>query len=88
VDCIVAALAIFTIITVVKFQVDAPEWFWMIISLGVALGIVIPTWDEYGWAWWSPLAIAGIVLFLQRLDDLLLLKRDETLMTVSRRTNR
>lgn len=84
-DYIVAALAIFTVITLIKFQVDAPEWFWLLVALGVSLGIVLPTWDRLGWEWWSPLAITGMVSFLQRLDDLLLLKRDETLMSVSRR---
>jgi hypothetical protein len=78
------ALAVFTIVRIVQVWVDAPAWFW---SLAQLVGCVLATipWSQEWMRWYSPFAIAGIITFLQMLENLLIAKSDEALSAIMRR---
>jgi hypothetical protein len=60
---------------------DNAEWIRFVITPIVAALTLIP-WNQ-GWIhWYSPFAIAAFVYFLQRLEDLLMVKADEALIAV------
>ena len=78
------ALAVFTVVRLLHFVIDAPEWVWQLGIIAASAAIVLFPWQE-GEHWYMVLAVPGIVCFLQLLENLLIVKSDEALSTIQRR---
>jgi hypothetical protein len=77
-----AALAIFWAIRLVQTWVDAPSWVWLLVQPALATILLLP-WEQE--KWYAPLVVAGIVSFMQMLENLLIAKSDEALSAIMRR---
>ena len=74
-DYLFMALAVFTVVRFVQLLVDGPAWLWQLVTVALSALVIIP-WDV---EWYAFLAIAGVVSFLQMLENLLIAKADEAL---------
>lgn len=80
---VLIALAVFFIVTTLQGFVTAPNWFWPALMLVVALvGLWLCGDIEH---WYGAFAISGIALLILRVENLLLIKTDETLARIKRR---
>ena len=78
------ALAVFWLIRLIKTWVEAPSWFWQISTL-IFAGLAVLPWADERMDWFAPFAIAGIVTFLQLIENVLIAKADELLTNIMRR---
>lgn len=81
---LIAALAGFWIIKLIRTWVDAPFWVWVLAQVMVGVLALLP-WQSHHVGWTSPLAVAGIISFLQHTENFLITKADEALAAVMRR---
>jgi len=81
-DYVLMALGVFWIVRLLQTWIDSPAWSWSIIQLALSVVVLLP-WS--GYSWYSPLAVAGIVAFLQMAENFLIAKSDEALSTIIRR---
>jgi hypothetical protein len=91
VDYLLITLAVFWIfrflINLSNDYVEAAEWFWQLVLLGMA-ALALAPWDQSWVQWFSPLVIAGGVTVLRMIENLLIVKADEALTVVMRATAR
>jgi uncharacterized membrane protein len=80
---ILFAFGVFWVLRVCKAYVTAPAWCWHLarISLSVAFVLVAMGKDD----WYYAFAVAGVSALIEVVDDLLMIKGDETLSRVRRR---
>jgi len=76
------ALAVYTVVKLARLVLAAPEWLWMLIAVALAIVVTLP-FDEG--EWWEFLAVAGMVEFLNLIENLLIVKADEALGRIQRR---
>lgn len=76
-----AALAVFWILRLLQIWIGAPGWLWQILQPVLAVPMLLP-WNG---PWYAPLAVAGIVAFLQFAENLLIAKADEAVAAIMRR---
>jgi hypothetical protein len=86
-DYLWIALSVFVIVRFLQIWIEAPEWLWLLLVVGAASLSLLP-WNQSWIHWYSPFAIAGIVIFAQRIENILIVKADEALTTVMRATAR
>jgi hypothetical protein len=77
------ALAVFSVIRFVQMFFNAPSWLWQVASLTLSAMVLLP-WNS-GTQWYLPFAVAGVVSFLQFLENILIAKADEALNAIMRR---
>lgn len=77
------ALAVFSVVRFVQIFVNAPSWMWQLASLTLSAMVLLP-WNS-GSQWYLPLAVTGMVAFLQFLENILIAKSDEALNAIMRR---
>jgi hypothetical protein len=77
------ALTVFSVIRFIQVFVNAPSWLWQLATLALSAMVLLP-WHSGG-QWFMPLAVAGMVTFLQFLENILIAKSDEALNAIMRR---
>lgn len=81
---VIVALAVFWLVRLLQTWVDAPSWLWQLVTPAAAALVLLP-WSG-GWEhWYSPLAVGGLVAFLQMGENLLIAKADESVSAIMRR---
>lgn len=77
------ALGAFWLAKLVEGVITAPTWFWNLLKLALCVGgVVLQSGVD---KWYAAFAAVGIVWFLDRLDDLSLVKADELAKRVLQR---
>ena len=83
VDYVIIALATYWLALVLKEIFDAPRWFWFVLMAAGACGAMwLVSMDD----WWWGLSVPTMIIFLNRVDDLLLAAGDWLRVTVMRTT--
>jgi hypothetical protein len=83
-DLVLAALAVYTVVRLLKLPIQAPPWVWMLVTVVVSAVVVLIPYNS-GEKWYTSLAVTGAVYFLQHLEDYLIVKSDEALVAMRRR---
>jgi len=83
VTLVAIGLATFWIVRQTQAALSAPTWFWPVYTLALSFGGVA-LWSGLD-KWYSAFTAVGIVWFLDRLDDLAMVKGDELAKRVLQR---
>lgn len=78
-----SVLGVFWLVGAAKAYLDAPEWLWLLLTLGLGIGS-IALWEGIQ-VWYAGFAVAGGTSLLQQVADILTVKSDALLKQVLQR---
>lgn len=82
---VLAALAVFWVIKVLRQWIDAPSWLWVLVQNPLSAAALIP-WMDGNLKWVvASASVSGIVTLVQHTENLFIAKADEAIASVMRR---
>lgn len=86
-EYLILALAVFWIVNLIQRVVETYEWVWPLVTCAVSTVALVP-WNQSWLTWYTPFALAGLVMVLQTLENYLIVRSDEALTAVMKATAR